>query len=150
MSAMQHLTGGVLLLRNKFYIILYRGNDFLPSSVASLVEKRELELKSCQLNEEVARIRAIEAFSSSDELPQETSTSGTLTEFKKIQTKLEDFEKANVDLNIQLEAEMYRLERQLKEQQRKAFIVRFRSLLTFSFCIYILIFSNFNFMDSSA
>ena len=42
-----------------------------------------------ELREEVAQMRAIEAFSSGDELPQETSTSGTLTEFKKIQPKLE-------------------------------------------------------------
>ncbi|XLR20741.1 hypothetical protein S83_048653 [Arachis hypogaea] len=58
------LTGGVMLLLNKYYIILYRGNDFLPSNVASLVEERELELKSCQLVEEVARMRAEEVVSS--------------------------------------------------------------------------------------
>ncbi|XP_057733671.1 chloroplastic group IIA intron splicing facilitator CRS1, chloroplastic-like [Arachis stenosperma] len=117
------LTGGVTLLRNKYYIILYRGNDFLPSNVASLVEERELELKSCQLSEEVARMRANEAVSSSDYAQQETSTSGTLTEFEEIQTKLEDVKNGNADLNIQLEAEIYRLERQLKEQQRKALII---------------------------
>ncbi|RYQ92695.1 hypothetical protein Ahy_B09g098909 isoform B [Arachis hypogaea] len=117
------LTGGVTLLRNKYYIILYRGNDFLPSNVASLVEERELELKSCQLFEEVARMRANEAVSSSDYAQQETSTSGSLTEFEEIQTKLEDVKNGNADLNVQLEAEIYRLERQLKEQQRKALII---------------------------
>ncbi|QHO09749.1 Chloroplastic group IIA intron splicing facilitator CRS1 [Arachis hypogaea] len=116
------LTGGVLLLRNKYYIILYRGNDFLPSNVASLVEKRELELKSYQFHEEVARMRANEAISFSDYAQQETSTSGSLTEFEEIQTMLKDVKKVKADLNIQLEAEIYRLERQLKEQQRKAFI----------------------------
>lgn len=130
MSAIQRLTGGVLLLRNKFYILLYRGKDFLPQTVAALVEKRELELEGCQLQEEVARMTAIQAFSSFDELPQEISTSGTLTEFRKIQTKLEDIREVNVDLNIPLEAEIYRLKRELKEQQHKASIVRF-GLLTF-------------------
>ncbi|MED6217368.1 hypothetical protein PIB30_016992 [Stylosanthes scabra] len=123
-NELKFLTGGVLLLRNKFYIILYRGNDFLPSNVASLVEKRELELKSCQLHEEVARMRAIEAVYSSDDTSQETSTSGSLTEFKEIQMKLEDMKKVDADLNIQLEADIYRLERQLKEQQRKALILK--------------------------
>ncbi|XP_061338331.1 chloroplastic group IIA intron splicing facilitator CRS1, chloroplastic-like [Gastrolobium bilobum] len=117
------LTGGVLLLRNKFYIVLYRGNDFLPRRVAALVEKRELEHRSCQLHEEVARTRTIEAFPSVDDSPEDTSTSGTLTEFRKIQTKLEEIKEVNVDSNIQLEAEIYRLERELKEEQRKAFIL---------------------------
>lgn len=124
-NELKRLTGGVLLLRNKFYILLYRGNDFLPRRVADLVERRELELKSCQLDEEVARMKAIHAFSSIDEfpLPQGTSTSGTLTEFRNIQNKLDEMKEVNVDLSIPLEAEIHRLEKELKEQQRKAFIL---------------------------
>lgn len=121
---MQRLTGGVLLLRNKFYIILYRGNDFLPKRVAALVENRESELKSCQFHEEVARMKALEAFSPIDEVQQDTSTSGTLTEFKKIQTKFEDTKNRNKELNIQLEAEICRLEKELKEKKYKALVVR--------------------------
>ncbi|KAM7267028.1 hypothetical protein ACFE04_009194 [Oxalis oulophora] len=34
------LTGGTLLTRNKEYIILYRGKDFLPSVVSSAIEER--------------------------------------------------------------------------------------------------------------
>jgi len=120
---MQRLTGGVLLLRNKFYIILYRGNDFLPKRVAALVENRELELRSFQFDEEVARMKALEAFSPIDEVPQDTSTSGTLTEFKKIQTKFEDTKNGNKELNLQLEAEICRLEKELKDKQHRAFIV---------------------------
>ncbi|KAL5123004.1 Chloroplastic group IIA intron splicing facilitator CRS1, chloroplastic [Glycine soja] len=116
------LKARVLLLRNKFYILLYRGNDFLPIRVASLVEKRELELKSCQHHEEVARMKAIQAFSPIGEVTQDTSTSGTLTKFRKIQTKLEETKNVNKDLNIQLEAEICRVERELKEEQRRAFI----------------------------
>ncbi|CAJ2656515.1 unnamed protein product [Trifolium pratense] len=124
-NELKRLTGGVLLLRNKFYILLYRGKDFLPSRVAALVEKRESELKTSQLHEEVARMKAIQAFSSIYELPlpQDTSTSGTLTEFRNIQNKHEDIKEANVDLNISLEAEIYRLEKELKVQQHKAFLL---------------------------
>ena len=71
---MQLLTGGILLLRNKFYIILYRGKDFLPTRVTALVEKREEELKGCQIHEEVTRLKAVEAFSPINELQQKTST----------------------------------------------------------------------------
>ncbi|CAL0308274.1 unnamed protein product [Lupinus luteus] len=123
---LKRLTGGILLLRNKFYILLYRGKDFLPRKVAALVQERELELKSCQFHEETARMRAIEAIesiSSIAELPQETSISGTFTEFKNIQTELGDIKKVNGNSNIQLEAEICRLEKKLKEEQRKAFIV---------------------------
>ncbi|GAU34833.1 hypothetical protein TSUD_259130 [Trifolium subterraneum] len=106
-------------------IIDLRGKDFLPRSVAALVEKRESELKTSQLHEEVARMKAIQAFSSIYELPlpQDTSTSGTLTEFRNIQNKHEDIKEANVDLNISLEAERYRLEKELKVQQHKAFLL---------------------------
>jgi len=124
MYLMQCLTGGILLLRNKFYIILYRGNDFLPKRVAALVENRELELKSFELHEEVARMKALEALSPIDEVPQDTSTSGTLTEFKEIQTKFEDAKKGDIELNLQLEAEICRLEKELKEEQHRALIVR--------------------------
>ncbi|CAK8574524.1 unnamed protein product [Lathyrus sativus] len=124
-NELKRLTGGVLLLRNKFYILLYRGKDFLPKRVADLVEKRELELKSCQLHEEVTRLKAIQAFSSIGEfqLPQDTSTSGSLTEYMEIQNKHENIKEVDVDLNVPLEAEIYRLEKELKEQQHKAFIL---------------------------
>ncbi|KOM28519.1 hypothetical protein LR48_Vigan549s007400 [Vigna angularis] len=122
-NELKRLTEGVLLLRNKFYIILYRGNDFLPKRVAALVENRELELNSYQFHEEVARMKALEAFSPIDEVQQDTSTSGTLTEFKKIQTKFEDTKNRNKELNIQLEAEICRLEKELKEKQYKSLVL---------------------------
>ncbi|KAL7611055.1 hypothetical protein Lser_V15G13117 [Lactuca serriola] len=37
---LQWLTGGTLLTRDKEYIVLYRGKDFLPSSVSSAIEQR--------------------------------------------------------------------------------------------------------------
>lgn len=120
---MQRLTGGTLLLRNKFIIILYRGKDFLPRRVAALVEKREEELKSCQLHEEVSRMKAVEAFLAVDEPQQDTSTSGTLIEFKNIQNKLGNIENIHVDLNVQLEAEIEQLEKELRNEEHRAFIV---------------------------
>ncbi|KAK4284201.1 hypothetical protein QN277_001065 [Acacia crassicarpa] len=122
-NELKHLTGGTLLLRNKFYIILYRGKDFLPRKVTALVEKREEELKGCQLHEEVSRLKAVEAFSPNDEAQQNTSTSGTLSEFKKIQSMIWDAKNIHVDLNVQLEAEIVRLERELKKGERQLFIL---------------------------
>lgn len=36
----QFLTGGVLLSRDKEFIVLYRGKDFLPAAVSSAIEER--------------------------------------------------------------------------------------------------------------
>ncbi|PAN12088.1 hypothetical protein PAHAL_2G241400 [Panicum hallii] len=52
------LTGGVLLSRNKEYIIFYRGNDFITPKVRQvLVEKQEQSITQ-QDDEELARLKA--------------------------------------------------------------------------------------------
>lgn len=37
---LQWLTGGTLISRDKDFIVLYRGKDFLPSAVSSAIEER--------------------------------------------------------------------------------------------------------------
>ncbi|XP_059449206.1 chloroplastic group IIA intron splicing facilitator CRS1, chloroplastic isoform X2 [Corylus avellana] len=120
---LKHLTGGVLLLRNKFLVILYRGKDFLPGRVENLIEERETELKRCQLYEEGARLKAIEAICVDNGLMENTSTSGTLSESQYIQTEFRDLKNRNTKREIKLEAEKQRLERELREQERKLFIL---------------------------
>lgn len=112
------------MLRNKFLIILYRGKDFLPHRVANLIAERETELKKYQLHEEGARVKAIEAVCMDNGSTENTSSSGTLSESKYIQTEFSDLEKGNTEVDIKLEAEKQRLERELREQERKLFIVR--------------------------
>ncbi|XP_034206556.1 chloroplastic group IIA intron splicing facilitator CRS1, chloroplastic isoform X4 [Prunus dulcis] len=115
------LTGGVLILRNKFIILLYRGKDFLPCGVADLVAKREVELTRWQLYEEHARQKAIETFCESGE--PLVNTVGTLSEFQDIQTEYGELIKENKNVEIKLEAEKERLERELRNQERKFFIL---------------------------
>nr|POE58216.1 chloroplastic group iia intron splicing facilitator crs1, chloroplastic [Quercus suber] len=93
------LTGGVLLLRNKFLIILYRGKDFLPGRVANLVSERETKLKGFQLHEE---------------------------EFQDIQTEFRDLKSGNSDVEIKFEAEKQRLESELRKQEHKLFILNIK------------------------
>lgn len=38
---LKKLTGGTLLLRNKYYILIYRGKDFIPTSVAAILSERQ-------------------------------------------------------------------------------------------------------------
>jgi hypothetical protein len=112
------------LLRNKFLMILYRGKDYLPGRVENLIMERETELKRCQLYEEGARLKAIEAICVDNGSMENTSTSGTLSESQYIQTEFRDLKSRNTEGEIKLEAEKQRLERELKEQERKLFIVR--------------------------
>ncbi|WOL14665.1 CRM-domain containing factor CFM3, chloroplastic/mitochondrial [Canna indica] len=49
------LTGGILLLRNKYYIVIYRGKDFIPTSVATALTEREELTKEIQDAEEQLR-----------------------------------------------------------------------------------------------
>lgn len=67
---MQNLTGGVLLLRNKYYIVIYRGKDFLPTSVAAALAERQEVTKQIQDVEERVRCAAVDV-AQSDEVERE-------------------------------------------------------------------------------
>ncbi|XP_076929855.1 chloroplastic group IIA intron splicing facilitator CRS1, chloroplastic-like [Bidens hawaiensis] len=126
-SELKVLTGGVLLLRNKFYIILYRGKDFLPPDVADLVTDRELEIKSFQLEEEAARANTVETFAYLDQpSSSDVSTVGTLKEFQIIQSEHEGFNSGIGENEIQVEAEKLKLEKEIRIQERKLFILKMK------------------------
>ncbi|KZV21661.1 hypothetical protein F511_16367 [Dorcoceras hygrometricum] len=123
-NADQILTGGVLLLRNKFFIILYRGKDFLPSKVANIVAEREKELTSCHVHEETARLKASETFSITHEHALDSGIIGTLSEFHHIQSEVSKQPKGKSEIDVQLEAEQEKLEREIRDQQRRHFILK--------------------------
>ncbi|XP_010549123.1 PREDICTED: CRM-domain containing factor CFM3, chloroplastic/mitochondrial [Tarenaya hassleriana] len=80
------LTGGVLLLRNKYYIVMYRGKDFLPSGVAATLAEREGLTKQIQDVEERVRNREIDSDAQpvAEEMPAQA---GTLAEFYEAQAR---------------------------------------------------------------
>jgi len=80
----QKLTGGVLLLRNKYYIVIYRGKDFVPTSVASALEERQEMTKQMQDVEEQMRRGVAEATSVSG---NGHAAAGTLAEFYEAQAQ---------------------------------------------------------------
>ncbi|CAN1856522.1 CRM-domain containing factor CFM3, chloroplastic/mitochondrial [Linum perenne] len=82
---LKQLTGGVLLLRNKYYIVLYRGKDFLPESVAAELAERQEITKHIQDTEEKLRIK-LEAAASAKE-GDKTALAGTLAEFYEAQAR---------------------------------------------------------------
>ncbi|KAL3813264.1 hypothetical protein ACJIZ3_014532 [Penstemon smallii] len=123
-NELKALTGGTLLLRNKFFIILYRGKDFVPSEVANLVSEREMELTSFQNEEEAARLKASETFSTTYEDLPNSGIIGTLSEFHSIQSERKNLRKENPEVDVQLEAERERLEKELRNEERKLFILK--------------------------
>ncbi|KAG8086328.1 hypothetical protein GUJ93_ZPchr0010g10741 [Zizania palustris] len=81
----KNLTGGTLLLRNKYYIVIYRGKDFLPTSVAAALAERE-ELTKDNQNVEEQR-RYISIANSTDDGLDGHALAGTLAEFQEAQAR---------------------------------------------------------------
>ncbi|CAN0896627.1 Chloroplastic group IIA intron splicing facilitator CRS1, chloroplastic [Linum grandiflorum] len=120
---LKRLTGGVLLLRNKFFIILYRGKDYLPSEVAALVADRESEIGRFHLDEESIREKAAESVHTVEDVSIDNSNMGTLHEFRDIQNKFRMLAEGKKDSELRLEAAKENLERELRIQERKLFIL---------------------------
>ncbi|KAI3455423.1 hypothetical protein Pfo_012086 [Paulownia fortunei] len=80
---LKNLTGGVLLLRNKYYIVMYRGKDFLPPSVATALAEREEMTKQIQDVEE--KVRGGPAAAPVAE--EKEAQAGTLAEFYEAQAR---------------------------------------------------------------
>ena len=81
----QMLTGGTLLLRNKYFIVIYRGKDFVPTSVAAVLAEREELTKQVQDVEDKVRCRAVDAIPSGQ--GEATAQAGTLAEFYEAQAR---------------------------------------------------------------
>ncbi|CAN8236241.1 unnamed protein product [Cochlearia groenlandica] len=119
---LKHLTGGVLILRNRYLIILYRGKDFLSDEVADLVGDRERLLRRYQHFEETKResdIEIVELVTNGKRL-EETSKTGTLSEFQELQRKFGEIETRN----LETEAEKAKLDKELKSQVHKLSILK--------------------------
>ncbi|KAL6010881.1 hypothetical protein ACLOJK_001323 [Asimina triloba] len=76
----KRLTGGTLLLRNKYYIIIYRGKDFVPTSVAAALAERQELTKEIQDVEEKARIGAVGPLNATTSLSERLEMMGVNTD----------------------------------------------------------------------
>lgn len=77
---MQKLTGGMLLSRNKDFLVFYRGKSFLSPDVAEALLEKERLAKALQDEEEQARLRASTFYTLTVEPTDESGTAGTLGE----------------------------------------------------------------------
>ncbi|XP_073006801.1 CRM-domain containing factor CFM3, chloroplastic/mitochondrial-like [Typha latifolia] len=114
------LTGGILLSRNKEYIVLYRGNDFLTPSIREvLIEKEQLAVVK-QDEEEAARLKASASIVSNSKASKGPLVAGTLAETVEAKTRWgnplssKDREKMKKDLAVAKHTSLVRyLERKL-------------------------------------
>uniref|UniRef100_A0ACD6ADB0 Uncharacterized protein n=1 Tax=Avena sativa TaxID=4498 RepID=A0ACD6ADB0_AVESA len=120
---LKHLTGGTIILRNRDFIILYRGKDFLPGEVKQSVIEQEARVDDQQVKEEEARLTVIDSLQVFTGLPSEESSVGTFREYQDFQVNHVDETTENNKAMIELEAEKHRLEKELKDQERRLFIL---------------------------
>ncbi|MED6205666.1 hypothetical protein PIB30_019787 [Stylosanthes scabra] len=80
------LTGGTLLLRNKYYIVIYRGKDFVSTAVAAVLAERQEMTKQVQDVEDKFRSGVLDA-SPSGEDESTTPRAGSLAEFYEAQAR---------------------------------------------------------------
>lgn len=110
-------------MRNKDFIILYRGKDFLPRGVKQSVIKQEARVDAQQVKEEEVRLTVIDSLQMFTGLPSEETSAGTFREYLDFQLNhVQETTENNMALT-ELEAEKHRLEKELKDQERRLFIV---------------------------
>ncbi|CAI8619850.1 unnamed protein product [Vicia faba] len=78
---LKKLTGGTLLLRNKYYIVIYRGKDFVPANVAAILSERQQLKKQVQDVQKKVQHRAVD-ITGEDET---NAQAGMLSEFNEAQ-----------------------------------------------------------------
>ncbi|KAJ6814714.1 CRM-domain containing factor CFM3, chloroplastic/mitochondrial [Iris pallida] len=124
------LTGGVLVSRNKEYIVFYRGNDYLTPSIRDVLVEKQNASTAKHDEEEAARLRASTIVVSDARTSRGPLLAGTLAETLEANTRWgnqpssEDREKMKRDLALAKHASHVRnLERRLdiaKAKVRKA------------------------------
>ncbi|XAR51288.1 hypothetical protein NMG60_11005882 [Bertholletia excelsa] len=118
---LKQLTGGVLLLRNKYFIVIYRGKDFLPTSVAAALAERQELTKQIQDNEEKLRNAKVEAALEDKDGPAQA---GTLAEFYEAQTQWGREISAEERKKMMEEASRTRSTRVVKQMEHKLSVAR--------------------------
>lgn len=120
---MQRLTGGVLLSRNKDFLVFYRGKNFLSPDVTEALLERERLAESFQDEEEQARLRASALVMPITETMEQQGNTGTLQETMYANVKwaknLDEFDKQKMGK----EAEIARHADLVRKLEKKLLLV---------------------------
>ncbi|KAL5206125.1 hypothetical protein ABZP36_034334 [Zizania latifolia] len=87
---LRKLTGGVLLSRNKEYIVFYRGNDFITPKVRKVLVEKQDQTITQQNEEELARLKASASISIIPKALKNPLVAGTLAETKEAESRWGD------------------------------------------------------------
>lgn len=87
---MQKLTGGVLVSRNKEYIIFYRGNDFVTPKVRKVLVEQQQHAITQQEQEELARLKASASITPIPKALKNPLVAGTLAETREATSRWGD------------------------------------------------------------
>lgn len=123
---LKRLTGGVLLLRNKYYIVIYRGKDFVPTSVATALAERQELTKEIQDAEEKVRIGAVEAVVAGGGVVEKDGQplAGSLAEFYEAQAQWGREKTSEEHEKMIQEASKTKITRVVKKLEHKLFIAQ--------------------------
>ncbi|KVI00855.1 CRM-domain containing factor CFM3, chloroplastic/mitochondrial isoform X2 [Cynara cardunculus var. scolymus] len=122
---LKRLTGGVLLLRNKYYIVIYRGKDFVPTNVATALAERQEMTKEIQDAEEKVRNGAVEAAPS---VEHGETLAGSLAEFYQAQAQWGREKTSEEQEKMIEEASKTKITRVVKKLEHKLFIAQSKRL----------------------
>lgn len=122
---MQRLTGGLLLSRNKDYLVYYRGKNFLSPDVSEALLEKERLAKAYQDEEEKARLRASPLVTTSAEVIHESGTAGTLKETLDADTRWGKQLDDNLEETMMREAELLRHANLVRKLDKKLAFVSF-------------------------
>ncbi|XP_031490712.1 chloroplastic group IIA intron splicing facilitator CRS1, chloroplastic isoform X2 [Nymphaea colorata] len=120
------LTGGVLILRNKFFILLYRGKDFIPHAVSNSLNEREAELENLCVQEENARRVSNNLFAMTAAAMRSSSKTGTFSEFQDIRGQYGLVSDETSEYKLEVEVAKVQLEKELRKQERKLKILIYK------------------------
>uniref|UniRef100_A0A0D9XCY3 CRM-domain containing factor CFM3, chloroplastic/mitochondrial n=1 Tax=Leersia perrieri TaxID=77586 RepID=A0A0D9XCY3_9ORYZ len=84
------LTGGVLLSRNKEYIVFYRGNDFITPKVREVLVEKQKQAITWQDEEELARLKASASITDIPKALKNPLVAGTLAETREAKSRWGD------------------------------------------------------------
>jgi hypothetical protein len=84
------LTGGVLVSRNKEYIIFYRGNDFVTPKVRKVLVEQQQQAITQQDQEELARLKASASITPISSSLKNPLVAGTLAETREATSRWGD------------------------------------------------------------
>ncbi|KAL9274714.1 CRM-domain containing factor CFM3, chloroplastic/mitochondrial-like protein [Drosera capensis] len=107
---LKKLTGGILLFRNKEFLVFYRGKNFLSSQVTEVLLERERLAKAMQDQEELARLQA-----SASVAPNGEAVSQTMSADTRWGKRLDD----DVKQKVMTEAEVLRHANLVRKLERK-------------------------------